>query len=144
MCIRDSNYTPHCYDGCQPSQRRQHLRKKKKITSLCLADVNTRLHLHKSETDKSGIYCGTMTLTGQTQLYTPENFNLTITTMLNKKSARIGLNVNIRKTKYMLITTSQRKMNLYKLCTEGNLFDAVNNFRCPGSMVDNEECIRCV
>ena len=51
------------------------------------------------------------------------------------------LNVNISKTKYMLISASERRRNLYNLCTEDNSFDAVNKFRYLGNMIDNEGSI---
>ena len=48
---------------------------------------------------------------------------------LNKKYAGIRLNVNIRKTKYMFFSTSERKRNLYTFCTNDNSFTAKNKLR---------------
>ena len=39
----------------------------------------------------------------------------------------------------MLISKSERIQNLYNLHIE---FDAANQFRCLGNMIDNEGCIK--
>ena len=38
----------------------------------------------------------------------------------------------------MLISASERRRNLYNLCTEDNSFDVANMFRYLGNMTDNE------
>ena len=49
----------------------------------------------------------------------------------------MGLNVNIIKTMYMLISASGKRRNIYNLCIEGNVFDEVNKLRYLGNMIDN-------
>ena len=53
----------------------------------------------------------------------------------------MGLNVNISKTKYMLVSTSEMRRNLYSLSIEGNSFNAVNKFTYLVDIKDNEGCI---
>ena len=59
----------------------------------------------------------------------------------NSKISWNGVECSISKTKYTLMSVSERKMNLYNLRIEGNSFNAVNKFRYPGNMVDSEGSI---
>ena len=53
----------------------------------------------------------------------------------------MGLDVNINKTKYMVISTSERRRNLYNLFIEDNSFDAVSKLRYLGNLIQNDESI---
>ena len=49
----------------------------------------------------------------------------------------MGLNINISKTKYIVISASERRRNVYNLWIEDNSFVAVNKFIYLGKMIDN-------
>jgi hypothetical protein len=57
---------------------------------------------------------------------------------MQEKAGKIGLEVNERKTKYMIMSTSDSRRKSEDLKVEGKSFMGVCNFKYLGNMINND------
>lgn len=92
-------------------------------SSLCLEDVDQRGTI-LNQTSQIFAYADDIMIISRSRQRLVELYKELIT-----KSAR---NVNINKTKYILISTSETRRIIHNLYVEGELFEAGSNFRYLG------------
>jgi hypothetical protein len=57
-------------------------------------------------------------------------------------SKEIGLEINADKTKYIVIYREQNAPQIYDIKVDNSLFERVEQFKCLGTTLTNQNCIR--